>query len=136
MPAENGREIRLETHRQIGAVHLRRGHIEAAVEEFEAALRLEPASDELRLALVVMLQRHAQRRTSLAQIQEAIATLEVAPSIAPKGRASAALYNDLGVVFAIAGQRDDAGRAFTAALAHDPAFQPARQNLARLAGAR
>lgn len=125
--------VRREIRRQVGAVHLRRGQIKLAVAEFQAAAALGPPSDDLRALLAGILQRHAYERSRLNQLDEAIAVLEEAPAIAPRS-ISAAIYNDLGVAYAMAGRAAQASAAFARALAADPKFEAARNNLAKLGG--
>jgi Flp pilus assembly protein TadD len=102
------------------------GRVEDAVQAFEMALRLEPASPAARQNLGQI--RHEQGRALLEarQFDDAATELREAISLLPS---SAEAHNDLGV--ALASENDVAGAAaqFRRAVVLNPDFVEARRNL-------
>lgn len=134
------------------------GHNQEAVDAYRRALELKPTLPTIRGNLGIALQslnrlaestvvlreavsagngterEHAALAAVLlvqGHLEEAVAEYQQALRLAPDGRASAELHNDLGVALARLGRISEAVVQFRHAIRLDPEFAPARDNLAK-----
>ncbi len=100
----------------------KRGNYVSAARAFQSAVELAPDQEQYRLNLALELVQHQT-------FEPAITVLEQAAPVFPK---SARIRTLLAVAYYAVARTDDAVRALTAALAVGPAFEPARDYLARI----
>jgi len=109
----------------LGQALIAAGHLPAAVAEFERALDLRPDFNETRAALAETEERWGASLEQAGQTAAALDHYRHAVGMAP----SAETQNHVGVLLAKRGELDEAIRCFQAALALDPKFQNAQNNL-------
>jgi spermidine synthase len=121
-----------EVHNVLGLAHLRAGRVDAGIEEFEAALKRDPASPNARANLGQIRYEQGAALLESRRFTEAVPLLRMAVDLLPD---SAEAQNDLGVTLASMGRVGDALPHFERAVALKPDFTEARNNLqaARLA---
>jgi len=109
----------------LGQLALERGDAGRATEYLRRAIRLNPNAAEYRSTL-------GRIHTRLGQPEEAIACYLQALALRPSPPRAATIHNSLGAVLIGAGHRDQARSAFTTAIALDPAYAEAHNNLANV----
>jgi Flp pilus assembly protein TadD len=111
-----------EVHRLLGRAYHVQGKADAAVEAYRQALDLDEKDvwSMNNLGLVLLEQQRADE--ALPLLVEAVALRKDVP----------AFHNNLGMALEHAGRPQDAAAAYKGALTADPAYDRARQNLARV----
>jgi tetratricopeptide (TPR) repeat protein len=100
----------------------KRGNYVSAARAYQSAVELAPDEEQYRLNLALELVQHQT-------FEPAITVLEQAAPVFPK---SARIRTLLAVAYYAVARTDDAVQALAAALAIEPAFEPARDYLARI----
>jgi spermidine synthase len=122
-----------EVHNVLGLAHMRAGHVDAAIGEFETALARDPRSANARANLGQVRYEQGAALMEARRFREAEPMLRMAVELLPD---SAEAQNDLGVTLASMGRIDDALAHFDRAVALKPDFAEAQRNLAIAQGQR